>query len=118
MFQSKPVVNLTKKGYREINDYIVENYSEDAEKLMIIFKEALKNTIHFDPDVKTSQSVIHKKAEQRKQLLEAEGVSQYDKYAKPRYEKLKTIFPDVPKRMLCTHTIQELQDLALNNLKK
>lgn len=118
MFQTKPVVNLTKKGYREINDYIVENYSEDAEKLMNIFKDALKNTIHFDPDAKTSQSVIHKKTEQRKQLLETEGVSQYDKYTKPRYEKLKTIFPDVPKRTLFTHTIQELQKLSLNNLNK
>ena len=113
MSQSKPVVNLTKKGYREITDYITREYNEDAEKVMNILKDALKNTIHFDPEAKTSQSVIHKKTEQRKQLLEMEGVSQYDRYTKPRYEKLKNEFPDVPKRMLFTHTIQELQELSL-----
>ncbi len=109
--EPKPFTNLTKKGYRQVCDYIIKN-TDDAEFVIDFMTEAFRNTIGFDPDAKVSPEVSKRQAEQRKQKLAKEGVSAYEKYNKPRYERLKEQFPGLSPYTIMRHSTEELEKLA------
>ncbi len=111
--ETKPVANLTKKGYNQVCEYITGNTDpETAQVCLDLLKEALRNTLGFDPEKKASPDVFKKKNEQRKQNLEKEGITHYEKYIKPKYERLKEQFPEVSAHTLSRMTILDIQKLA------
>jgi hypothetical protein len=74
--------------------------------------EAMRATTGFDPNVKMSPEMCKKKTEQRKQNLEKEGTTHYEKYKKPRYERLKDQFPTVSTYALSRLSIPNIQKMA------
>jgi len=111
--ETKPVANLTKKGYNQVCEYITGNTDpETAQVCLDLLKEALRNTLGFDPEKKASPDVFKKQNAQRKQNLEQEGVTHYEKYVKPKYERLKEQYPSVSARELLKNPLSVIQKMA------
>ena len=114
--EPKPIASLTKKSYRGICEYITENTTqENAQMLLDLMTKAMRTTTGFDPNVKTSPEICRKKTEQRKKLLEKEGTTHYEKYKKPRCERLKEQYPQVSAYDISRLTIPNLQKLSATN---
>jgi len=110
---TKPVANLTKKGYSQICDYISGNASpEHAQMLLDLMTEAMKNTIGFDPEAKVSKEVREQKYNRLREKFGKLSVpDQYEKYGKKHYEKKKDMFPDVPTTLIKNNNICDLQKM-------
>ena len=96
MPEPKPIVNLTKKSYRQVCAYIIANINtDDAEFVIDFMTDALRNAVGFDPAMKTPRDLFKRKYEQQ----QARGIKydpdQYEKYGKKHYEKKKEMFPDL-----------------------
>ena len=111
--EPKPIASLTKKGYNQVCEYITGNTDPDTAQVCLdLLKEALRNTIGFDPEVKADPEFCKKKNEQRRKNAEKEGITQYEKYIKPRYERLKEQFPGVSTHVLSRMSVSNIQKLT------
>lgn len=112
----KPVVNFTKKAYSGLAEYITANASpEHAEFVLGLLKDGLREVCHFDPEVKCSPEVVKLRSAQRVERCARDGISQYEKYSKPRQQKLREKYPDVPTRFLASRGEEFLRKLQLSN---
>ena len=111
--EPKSVASLTKKAYYGMCEYIVGNTSpENAQMILDLMTEAMRATTGFDPNAKMSPELCKRTIDRRKQNLEKEGVTQYEKYIKPRYERLKEQFPTVSTHELLKHPTSVLQKMT------
>ena len=114
--EPKSVASLTKKAYYGMCEYINGNASpEHAQMILDLMTEAMRATTGFDPNAKMPTETCKKMVEQRKQILEKEGVTQYEKYIKPRYERLKEQFPTVSTHELLKHPTSVLQKMTVSH---
>jgi len=111
----KPIVNFTKKAYGNVCDYINANSGDPdfSERCLALLTEALRNTVGFDPSFR-DVGVYSKRAEK----AQAEGTTVYEKYSKPRHERLKTEYPNVPARVLSRSRIAVVEQLSKTLSKK
>lgn len=111
--QVKSVANMTKKGYNEFIEKFRGRLSDmTPDTFEDIIQDCLRESIGFDPNIKRSPDVCKKLAEQRKQRLEKEGTTQYDKYSKLRYTRLKEQYPGISTTVLTRVTLSNLQKLV------
>ena len=97
----KPIVNFSKKSYSGICEYITTNASpEHVEVALRLVKDGLREVCHFDPEIKCSPEVIKLRTAQQIAKCARDGVSVYEKYTKPKIQKLKVEYPGVPVRVL------------------
>jgi len=109
---AKPVANLTKKAYIQLCEHITGNTSpEHAQIVVELMTAAMRDALGFDPSAKSHPELVKRQHEKRKELLEKEGVSNYEKYIKPRYERLKTEYPNVPAHLLVSTPQSKLDTL-------
>jgi len=112
----KPIVSLTKKGYTQICDYIVKNINtDDAELIIGMMTEAMKNTIGFDPTAKASRELCLRKYEQKKAKGVKNDPDHYNKYGKKSYEKKKALFPNIPASVVAKNSIEDLVEISALN---
>ena len=110
----KPVVNFTKKAYSGLTEYITANASpEHVEVVLGLLKDGLREVCHFDPEVKCSPEIIKHRSAQRSERCARDGVSIYERYSKPRHQKLKEKYPNVPTRFFASRGEEFLQKLQL-----
>jgi hypothetical protein len=110
----KPIINLTKKSFTAVCEHIRQENPEHAGVIIPAMTEAFKERTGFDINQKTSVEKMNKQKERRKQILENENTTEYEKYKRPRYNRLKETYPDVAPRMLITHSLAEIQKIVNN----
>ena len=111
--EPKPIASLTKKSYHGICEYIAGNASpEHTQMILDLMTEAMRATTGFDPQVKADPEFCKKKNEQRRKNAEKEGTTEYEKYIKPRYERLKEQFPGVSTHTLSRMSVSNIQKLV------
>jgi hypothetical protein len=109
----KSAVNFNKKGYANVVEYISGNADPAIASVMLgLLREALRETVGFDPDAKKDPELQKRQNETRKQLLERENMTNYERYIKPRYERLKSEHPNVPPSVLLTMKNSDILNLV------
>jgi hypothetical protein len=105
----KPAVSFNKTSYANIVEYISVNADPAIASAMLdLLKDALLETVGFDPDVKIDPAVSKRQAEKQKKRLDEAGITKYDKYDKPRYENLKAAHPGILPSVLVKMTKRDL----------
>ena len=100
-YEMKPIVNFTKKAYSGLTDYITANANpEHVEVVLGLLKNGLREVCHFDPEVKCSPEVVKIRNTQRAERCARDGVSIYERYTKPRRQKIREKYPNVPARFI------------------
>lgn len=113
----KPSVNLNKKGYAKLVQYM-QGAIEDPDVSNIAVDTVtvgLRETLGFDPASKRSEEYCKRDYENQKKLATMRGVTVYELSAKPRYERLKKEFPGLPTTML-SKSIKEIKKAATESL--
>ena len=105
---AKPLTTMTKKSYNNICQYILQKSPEDAEHVIKLLTEALRETTGFDPNVKRSSEECKRIYEQQKSKNQ-KPQDTYTKYGKTYYEKRKQAFPNTPPGILMSTTITTLK---------
>ena len=109
----KPSVNLNKKGYAKLIEYM-RGSIEDSDVSNIAVDTVtigLRETLGFDAAAKRSEEYCKRDYENQKKLATKRGVSVYELSAKPRYERLKKEFPNLPTTML-SKSLKEITKAA------
>ena len=114
----KPSVNLNKKGYAKLVEHMKMNIEDHnvANIAVDTMTSSLRETLGFDPAAKRSEEDCKRSYEKQKQLAKERGVSAYELSAKPRYERLKKQFPELPPTILSKSSIEEIEKLNLLRL--
>ena len=109
----KPSVNLNKTGYAKLVEYVRENTDPpDAGNTAVeVLTDGLRETLGFDAAAKRSEEYCKRDYENQKKLATKRGVSVYELSAKPRYERLKKEFPNLPTTML-SKSLKEITKAA------
>ena len=114
----KPSVNLNKKGYAKLVEYVRENMDppDVGNTAVAVLTDGFRETLRFDPAAKRSEEDCKRSYEKQKQLAKERGVSAYELSAKPRYERLKKQFPGLPPTVLSKSSMEEIEKLHLSRL--
>ena len=107
--EAKPIATLTKKSYSHMCDYITNTSPDNAPMILKMMTEAMRAATGFDPNVKRSPEECRKIAEHQRKLLAEEKTTHYEKYVKPRYERLRQQFPNAPATKILTTPVSKLQ---------
>ena len=98
----KPSVNLNKKGYAKLVEYVRENMdpSDVGNTAVAVLTDGFRETLRFDPDAKKTQEENRHSYDIQKKLAKERGLTSYEYSTKARYERLKNQYPDVPPSVL------------------
>ena len=114
--QVKSIANMTKKGYAEFVEKFRERMTTMSpddlyEEIECVIQDCLRESIGFDPNMKMPKEISDKVYKQRKENLEKEGVSAYEKYNKPYRERVKQKFPGVSTTILYNNPLPILEKM-------
>ena len=118
--QAKPQANLTKKGYAQFMDMLKQKLTsyhtleECVGDIEHVVQDCFKESIGFDPHASFPREVIHRNYKNRKELLDREEVSAYEKYGKKSIAKKKELFPDLPIGIISHNGVKELERIQLS----
>lgn len=120
--QLKPVSSLTKKGYAHFIELLqnkLDNYRDISVEEYIhlddfedVIQECFKESFGFDPTMKSPTEISQRTIENRKKMLEREGLTHYEKYAKPYKERKRKQFPNLSATVVNINGKQKLEELA------
>ena len=109
----KPSVSLNKTGYAKLVQYM-QGAIEDPDVSNIAVDTVtvgLRETLGFDPASKQSEEARKKNYENKKRRASEKGMSIYEMTVKPRYQRLRKQYPELPSNVL-TKSMKEISEAA------
>ena len=91
-----PTGNLSKKGFAKMCDFIFAERPADGVEIVDLVSRAMTQAFNFSPTATSSQELSRRNYETRKTRLKALGETEYEKYVKPRRDRLRKKCPDLP----------------------
>jgi len=93
-------------------DIIRERNPDNFDVIIDAMTHAMKEVTQFAPDAKASKETCERQNKRRKEACEKAQTTAYQMYAKPRAERLKKLYPNVPASIIYSQSVDVVKNLA------